>query len=181
MRRLGVVLAVGIVATAAHSEPLSGAFQHAQQILKDNIQTAADAQTTRQRSEFTENKIPVREGECSAPRYYKDAIERQRVAMDFEVTYCKEKITFEERQDGTEGRGIFRRPRWVRVPGTEKTSYEYETTKEDFDLSYDPDSFRTREIILRDLKEACESTHEWFRIRRLADRARNERNNVRCP
>lgn len=176
MRGIWVVLAGCVAATAVRSEPLSDAFQKARQVLKDKIQTAADAQTTRKRSEFTENKIPVRVGECSAPRYYKDAIERQRVAMDFRVTYCKEKITFEERQDGTEGRGIFRRPRWVRVPGTEQTSYEYESTKEDFDLSYDPDSFRTREIILRDLEDACGRTRD-----RLVDRALNERNNIRCP
>lgn len=177
MKKSPAVLAalVGLATVAGHSSTLEETFQKASSAARETQMILAAAPATRTRSEFTTNKIPVAARDCSAPRYFKDPIERPRVGMEFEATFCKEKLTFQEREDGTEGRGIFRRTKWVRIPGSEKTTYEYGLDTESFDLSYDPDSFRTPQTILRDLKDSCES-----RRREMATRALNERNNVRC-
>lgn len=172
MKRVCVALAgmlcIGLGAKGASSETLEAAFQRVSSAM-------AAAQQTRTRSEFTENKVPVRLGACTEPGYYKDTLERPRVAMELSVTFCREKVTFDERADGTEGRGIFRRTKWVRVPGSEKTSYEYENARENFDLAYSPDSFRTPQVILRDLRDACQGRYDQLSLRIL-----NERAEVRC-
>ncbi len=134
----------------------------------------ADPQT-RTGWQFTENKIPTQVGVCSEPVIYTDALERRRVKTDLKVVYCKEKITFVERAAGTEGWGPFKRTKWVRVSGSERASYEYASNNENFDLSYDPDSYRTVDVIMRELKEACASRYD-----KLALRMNNERRNVRC-
>lgn len=165
---LGGVFCLAFAAGEASSETLAEAFQRISV-------AAAEAQRTRTRSEFTGKNIPVQVGACSEPRFFRDTLERQRVAMDFNATLCKEKVSFEERQDGFEGRGLFKRPKWTRVPGTERTSYEYADEREDFELSYSPDSFRTSEMILRDLGDACQG-----RRAQLSARMRDERGDVRC-
>lgn len=173
MKKTGTAVVLGILClgfSAGEASPES--FDEA---LKRVAAAVAEAQRTRTRFEFTGNKIPVEVGDCSSPRYYEDPLGRRRVAMGFGVTYCKEKVTFEEREDGTEGRGIFKRVKWVRIPGTERTSYEYAQEREDFDVSYDPDSFRTPEAILRDLEGTCRGRRD-----ELSRRMLNERASVRC-
>lgn len=153
----------------------SGAFAQTLEQAYHKVSVAvAAAQKTRTRTEYTSNKIPVRVGDCSAPRYFKDPIERPRVGMKLTATHCREMVTFEEREDGTTG-GRFPRPRWARVPGSERSTYEYVVEDAEFDLSYDPDSFRTRERILQDLEDACRSSRD-----KLSLRAVNERGQVRC-
>ena len=156
-----------LAASGAFAETMEQAYQRVSAVV-------AAAQKTRTRTESTKNKIPVQVGECTPPRFFKDPIERPRVGMQLTASYCREQLTFEEREDGTTG-GWFPRPRWVRVPGSERSTYEYISENEEFDLSYDPDSFRTRETILRDLNDACQSSRKRHSLRAL-----NERGQVRC-